>query len=590
MNPQRSTSPLRAVRTYWDDDAERGLLGAALTSRHAVDVVVGLGRDLFFRPEHREVHDVVVDLAADGRPVDPVTAAAELRRRGRVDDPKALVLDLVHDAAPTRTAAEEWASALADMHRRRRYESAAAVLAEAAKSGEDAATANVADLVADLVADGSTKARSTAVCVSDVAAEVVMWIWTRRIPRAKLTVLDGDPGLGKSTLTLDLAARVSTGSAMPDGDALEAAAGVLLLSAEDGVADTIRPRLEAAGADLARVHVFESVTGSDGTERAPEIPGDVDEIERLVEGHSVALVVVDPLMAFLGARVDSFRDQDVRRALHALKTVAERTDVAVVVVRHLTKSGGSHALYRGGGSIGIIGAARAGLLVAPDPSDEDRRILAVTKSNLAAMPPALAYRLVPDERHGVARVQWDGTTEHIARDLLDIPRSGDEINGDEMSASEQAIEFLNQLLADGPVATKELQSQAKDALISLSTLRRAKTERGVVARKEGGHFGKGRQRWVWALPEVGPTESGSDPEGDHGDPEDDHARARSPSGGHDHLQPERAEGVDRQSEGKQESEDVVHPDCDDPHERAVELVRRSFAADVVEVVENDGER
>ena len=153
--------------------------------------------------------------------------------------------------------------------------------------------------------------RASVLRVADAARERVSWLWPGRIPRGKLTVFDGDPGLAKSTVALDVAARLTTGRAMPG----EAAAtvppmAVLVLSAEDGVGDTIRPRLEAAGADLERVHVLERVD-----DRLPTLPDDVAVIREQVKHLDVGLVVLDPLMAFLAGRVDSHRDQDVRGAL-----------------------------------------------------------------------------------------------------------------------------------------------------------------------------------------------------------------------------------------------------------------------------------
>src|SRR5262249_61214174 len=123
----------------------------------------------------------------------------------------------------------------------------------------------------------------------------------------------------------------------------------------------------------------------------------------LVRRVCARLVVVDVLAAYLSGQVDSYRDADVRRALHPLARLAEETGSVVLVLRHLSKSGGTNALYRGGGSIGIIGAARVGLLAAIDPEDDGRRVLAVTKSNLAAIPSALAYRLAPHRAPTPAR-------------------------------------------------------------------------------------------------------------------------------------------------------------------------------------------
>src|SRR5262249_46977276 len=159
-----------------------------------------------------------------------------------------------------------------------------------------------------------------------------------------------------------------------------------------------------------------------GFSRPPSLPADTSALRSIVQEAGAALVIIDPYMAYLDGAVNSFRDQDVRRAMHPLKALAEETAAAVVLVRHLTKALGGSPLYRGGGSIGIIGAARMGWLIATDPDDDARRVLAVSKSNLASMPSALAYRLVDDDQHQCARVQWLGTTDHTATSLLASPR------------------------------------------------------------------------------------------------------------------------------------------------------------------------
>ena len=328
--------------------------------------------------------------------------------------------------------------------------------------------------------------------VADVKPEKVSWLWHSRIPLGKVTVEDGDPGLGKSTVSLDLAARVSTGRAMPDGTP-GVSGGALILSAEDDIGTTIRPRLEAAGADLDRVGVLEAVR-TDSGERLPELPLDLTRVEEAIVEYEAALVIIDPLMAFLSGTVNAHRDQDVRRALAPMAKMAERTGAAVLVIRHLNKAPGGNAVYRGGGSIGIIGAARSGLLIAQDPDDPDRRVLAVTKSNLAAMPPALGFQLIPTESGAVA-VDWLGSVDHTAGSLLAVP-----LEEGERSQLEEAKDFLREFLAEGEQPVKAVQSEAKAAGVSVRTLERGKAALGVRARKSG--FDDG---WVWALPTPNPA-------------------------------------------------------------------------------------
>ncbi len=267
-----------------------------------------------------------------------------------------------------------------------------------------------------------------AVYLSDVEPERLTWLSRGRLAAGKLTVLDGDPGLGKSTLLAELPARVTRGDALPNGEAGRPR-GVVLLSAEDGLADTIRPRLEAAGADLDRVLALVAMPDEgdeDGPGRLPTIPDDLGYVEELVRHADAALLVIDPLMAYLGADTNAHRDQDVRRALAALAALAERTGVAVVLIRHLNKAQSAHALYRGGGSIGIIGAARCGLLLAADPDDPERRVLAPTKANLARPPVTPVFRLAPVPGTDVARVAWLGETAHTAANLLAQPADEEE--------------------------------------------------------------------------------------------------------------------------------------------------------------------
>ena len=329
--------------------------------------------------------------------------------------------------------------------------------------------------------------------LSDVKPERVQWLWSGRIPVGKLVTLDGDPGLGKSTLALEIAATITTGGVWPDGGGCEQPGAVLLLSAEDGLADTVRPRLDAAGADVTQVHAIEGVptVSRDGeiTLRPPTL-ADVHSLELAVVDTGARLVIVDVIMSFLPSGTDSHRDQDVRAVLGRLAGLADRTGCSVLLLRHLNKASGRDPLYRGGGSIGIVGAARSGLLVAADPDDPERRVLASVKSNLGPPPESLAYRLVGTDM-GVARVQWEGSTGHSAADLL-RPRDSD----DEDGAKSEAERWLSDYMAEQvEVSSKTAKADAAKVGIKERTLQRVAHMLGLRIESRGFP----RVTW-WVLP------------------------------------------------------------------------------------------
>ena len=376
-----------------------------------------------------------------------------------------------------------------------------------AEVGNDAADHIAAGLGLDkFVPIEAPKSRPTVVRLSDVKPERVSWLWPGRLPVGKLVIIDGDPSTGKSTLTLDIAAHVSRGGSWPDGAPCKAG-DVLLLSAEDGIADTISPRLEAAGADRDRILALTEVPSTDdeGNVRMvpPSLPRDIPWIRQLVTDHKVKLIIVDVLMAFLG-KVDSHKDQDIRGVLHLLATMAERSGCTIILIRHLNKAGGGNALYRGGGSIGIIGAARAAFLVARDPDDQDRRVFAVTKMNIAVEPPSLAYRLVSDESLDCARVEWESEQCHLkASDLLSVPDAEDA--GERNEAAAWLEDFLMER-GGSEEAGKTIRA-ASGAGISKTTLTRARKQAGVRSRKAGMSGG-----WVWEIEQLAAPEESTTPE------------------------------------------------------------------------------
>jgi len=310
--------------------------------------------------------------------------------------------------------------------------------------------------------------------LSAIQPTPLAWLWPSRIPIGKLTLLAGDPGLGKSLVALDVAARVTTARAWPDStDATREPASVLLLSAEDDPADTIHPRLIAAGGDPDRTHLLLAIR-STSRERPFDLSRDVGHLDTtLAQTPGTRLVVLDPLSAYLGG-ADSHVDAVVRTLLDPLATLAARHRVAVLAITHLRKSSGK-AIYRSMGSLAFAATARAVHLVEKDPRDTSRRLLLPLKGNLSPSTTGLAYSITATP-HGPA-VAWDPRPVAADPDNLVSLR--------EPAALAEAIDLLRSVLADGPRSIQELEREASLASISPSTLRRARAHLGLKTRKAG---------------------------------------------------------------------------------------------------------
>ena len=299
---------------------------------------------------------------------------------------------------------------------------------------------------------------------AEVVARNVDWLWPDRVPLGMPTVFGGFPGVGKSTILYDLAARTTR-----EGKA------VLVVTAEDHLAAVLRPRLEAAGANLDLVHILIVPL---------TLPEGVELLSRLVRDLAAALVILDPLVAFIGDGINTHRDHHVRRVLAPLADLAENTGAAVVVVIHTNKGEGSEPLMRISGSIGFTGAARSVLLAAEDPNDDDRRILAVVKSNLARFPAPLAYRIVGvalDEEITTSKIEWLGEAPEVdVRALLGRQ------DPDERAAIDEATAFL---VASGVQQqarpARDLEREAASLDIGEKTLQRARRRLKVPAWRDG---------------------------------------------------------------------------------------------------------
>lgn len=328
------------------------------------------------------------------------------------------------------------------------------------------------------------------VCLSDVKPEKISWLWKDRIPLGKLTLFVGDPDLGKSFVTIDIAARVSKGSPWPDRqEEANPSGSVVLLQAEDGIADTVRPRLDKAGADVAKVHAITGVKRSDdGSPGEFSLKDDLAKLEAVVEATAeTRLVIIDPITAYLG-KTDSHRDADVRALLAPLAKLAERHQVAVVAIMHLNKTSGTKAMYRPGGSLAFTAAARAAWLFIADKDDSKLRLMLPLKMNIAPDPRGIAYRIVN------GAVSWDSGLVLLSADAA-LAASEDNTRRTER---DDAKEFLKEFLRDGPRPSTEVLEAGIAAGITKRTLERAKRDLGVKPEKEG--LGG---RWTWGLPKEG---------------------------------------------------------------------------------------
>jgi DNA repair protein RadA/Sms len=327
------------------------------------------------------------------------------------------------------------------------------------------------------------------VCMADVEPEQVSWLWHPYIALGKLTILEGDPGLGKSWLTCALASAVTRGRGLPGCEPFEAG-NVLMLSAEDGLADTLRPRLDAVGADVRRVHAL-------GEPLTLDAPG-LLRLEAAIIERTPVLVIVDPLFAFTGGKVDIHRANECRAISAPLAALAERHGCAMLAVRHLGKArGGGHALNAGIGSIDFAAAARSVLLVGRDPDDETKRAVVQTKNNLAPHGASVGYRLEGD------RFYWTGESDLTAGRILSVVS-----NDEERGALAEALDFLRSALSGGEREVDEVKGEARRAGISEATLRRARERLNLKAIRQG--IPGTRQRFVWRLGEADGDQSPAD--------------------------------------------------------------------------------
>ncbi len=336
-----------------------------------------------------------------------------------------------------------------------------------------------------------------------VEEKPIEFLWPGRIACGKVTLLAGDPGLGKSQITAALAGIITQGVYWPVDFGKCKPGAVIFLSAEDDAADTIRPRLRAVNADLSKIAILDAVMEKNETgqviRRSFSLKNDLERLEKMVkEIGNVRLIVIDPITAYLGG-VDSHKNSDVRAMLSPLGDFAEKNDLAILAVSHLNKSISKDALNRINGSMAFVAASRAAFIVIKDKNNPERRLLLPLKNNLAKDTGGLAFSIVDctlDSGISTSKVEWEPEPVNMTADeALNAP-----VRRSENSQIEEAKRFIIDLLGNDALLSNEVTKEAELLGYSGATIKRAKSELGVESFRESP-----KGKWYWRLPEAEKT-------------------------------------------------------------------------------------
>lgn len=310
-------------------------------------------------------------------------------------------------------------------------------------------------------------------CFADIQAEEVKWLWYPYIPYGKITILQGDPGCGKTMAVLSLAALLSKGENLPFEEVVREPINILYQTSEDGIADTIKPRLESAGANCTRIKII--------NEEKRALTFDDPRLEQSILQENARLLILDPLSAYIGPTVSMNQANEVRGAFRNLYAMAQRTRCAVLIVAHMNKMSGISALYRTSGSIDIAGAVRSILTVTRYQHSPTQRVLVPVKSNLAAAGPALLFELSD-------HVEWLRQLDEDAESLL----NGCDSLSEAPTKQQQVEEELPRLLEKGPVSNQEIIQHFKNKGIQDRTVNLVKGRLNIRSVRKG-------DKWYWQL-------------------------------------------------------------------------------------------
>jgi hypothetical protein len=328
---------------------------------------------------------------------------------------------------------------------------------------------------------------------SEVEQKPVDWLWPGRLAIGKQTLVGGDPGLGKSHIGIDIGARITTGTVWPDGEAPKIG-NYLILSAEDAANDTICPRLEAAGADLSRVHIVQAVVEQNGSRRSFNLQRDLEALGNLITRvGNVMGIMVDPITAYMGD-TDSHRTTDVRATLEPFDKFADAYRVAIFAITHPPKASTGKAIHSFTGSLAFVAAARVAFIAIEEEGQTGRSLFLPVKNNLGSLPDGIGYRIEPATTSrgiSISHLVWDDAPVFVTANEAIASATASRRE----RASDVAEQFLRDYLYARPMLVDDVMKAARENGISETTLKRAKTKLGIIAEKKG-YQGP----WVWKLP------------------------------------------------------------------------------------------